>query len=56
MRKQFEESEPRYTVNNFTDIDYQSKVDFYSFIKSLRACVEDCISSNKRMLYVQPQP
>ena len=56
MRKQFEEAEPKFKVNNFTDIDYQSKVDFYSFIKSLQSCVEECLSSGKKMLYVQPQP
>lgn len=56
MQKPFIDSEPKFIVRNFTDIDYQSKVDFYSFIKSLKSCIEDCLSSGQKLLYVQPQP
>jgi hypothetical protein len=56
MKKPFVDSEPKLKINNFTDDDYQSKVDFYSFIKSLNSCVEECLSSGKKLLYVQPQP
>jgi hypothetical protein len=38
------------------DDGYNSLVDFFSFLKSLRASLQECLIRNKKLLYVQPQP
>ncbi len=38
------------------DAGYDSLVDFFSFLKSLQASLQECFSQNKQLLYVQPQP
>jgi hypothetical protein len=38
------------------DTGYKSLVDFFSFLKSLRASLQECLSQNRKLLYVQPQP
>ena len=43
-------------VKGFADIGYDSLVGFFSFLKSLRASLQECLSQNKKFLYVQPQP
>ena len=38
------------------DTGYNSLVDFFSFLKSLRVPLQECLSQNRKLLYVQPQP
>lgn len=53
IKQALNEAEVRYEIMNYSDIDFQSKVDFYSFIKSLWASIDYCRSSNVRMLYIK---
>jgi hypothetical protein len=35
---------------------FDALVSFFSFIKTLRAAIDDCLSQDKYLLYIQPQP
>jgi hypothetical protein len=56
MRKAFDESEAAYDIDVDTDVGYESVMGFYSFLKSLQAAVNEALSQDKSLLYVQPQP
>jgi hypothetical protein len=38
------------------DSGYDLLVEFFSFLKSVRAVLHECLSKNLKFLYVQPQP
>ena len=55
IEKAYAESRVVAQVNG-ADTGYDSLVDFFSFLKSLRASLQECLSQNRKLLYVQPQP
>ncbi len=55
IEKAYAESHVAIEVNS-ADTGYDSLVDFFSFLKSLQASLQECLSQNKQLLYVQPQP
>jgi hypothetical protein len=56
MRKAFDESEAAHDIDVDADVGYASVVGFYSFLKSLQAALNEALSQDKSLLYVQPQP
>jgi hypothetical protein len=54
IEKAYTESHVALEVNS-ADVGYESLVDFFSFLKSLQASLQECLSKNKQLLYVQPQ-
>jgi hypothetical protein len=56
LRRAFEDSEVVAESKSDHDIGYDSVVAFYCFVRSLRATVIECLSAEKCLLYVQPQP
>jgi hypothetical protein len=56
IEKAFAESRAALEIEGLTDSDYNTLVEFFSFLKSVRAILQACLSQNKKLLYVQPQP
>ena len=50
------QSRPTYKMNIYTDIGFEAAVGFYSFVKSLRAAIDEAKAQNGCLLYVHPQP
>ncbi len=55
FEKAYAESSVVVEVNG-AETGYDSLVDFFSFLKSLQASFQECLSQNKKLFYVQPQP
>jgi hypothetical protein len=43
-------------IRGLADNGYNGLVEFFSFLKSVREILQECLSQNKKLLYVQPQP
>jgi hypothetical protein len=56
IEKAFAESRAVVEIEGLTDSGYNTLVEFISFLKSVRAILQACLSQNKKLLYVQPQP
>jgi len=56
IEKAYAESRAVSEIEGLTDNGYDLLVGFFSFLKSLRASLQECLSQNRKLLYVQPQP
>jgi len=56
IQKAYAESRVVSDVSEYSDIGYNALVEIFSFLKSLQASLQECLSQNKKLLYVQPQP
>lgn len=56
IEKAHSESCVVHEIKGLADSGYDSLVEFFSFLKSIRATLQECLSQNNKLLYVQPQP
>ena len=56
LKKAFAESRAVLEIEGCADSGYNSLVEFFSFLKSVQAILQECLSQNRKLLYVQPQP
>jgi hypothetical protein len=56
IKKSPSESYVVHEIKGLADGGYDSLVEFFSFLKSIRATMQECLSQNDKLLYVQPQP
>jgi hypothetical protein len=47
---------PTLEIEGFADQGYNALVEFFSFLKTLYATFQECLSQNKKFLWVSPQP
>jgi hypothetical protein len=55
FRRAFAQAQPAHEIWS-KDIGFEALVDFYSFIKSFRAAIAECLNKSKHLLYVVPGP
>jgi len=56
IEQAFAESRAVPEIEGFADSGYNTLVEFFSFLKSVRVILQGCLSQNKKLLYFQLQP